>query len=98
MRAKKVNIYLNPDKQSHAKVLAYLENADVSTTEAVVTAVLSYLQATPNSAMLIEAVKSTISACMSQQVTVKVGPATEEPAQSPANNQAVNDFLAYFKK
>lgn len=98
MKAKKVNIYLNPKKQSHAKVLAYLENSDVSTTEAVVAAVLSYLQGGSNGAMLIEAVKSTINACMSQQVTIKVGPAADEPAQSTTNNQEINDFLSYFKK
>lgn len=98
MRARKINIYLNPNNESHARVIQYLESSNLSTTEAVVAAVLSYLQGNPDGAMLIEAVKSTIQACMSQHESIKIAPPSEESAQNSEINQDVNDFLAFFKK
>lgn len=97
MKAKKINLYLNPDNKSHAKVLDYLKSAGAPTTEAVAVAVLAYLQENQGSDKLIEAVKSTITECLSQQVPLKAIHEELEPLQEDENDQAVTDFLAFFK-
>lgn len=97
MKAKKINLYLNPENRSHAKVLNYLESAGASTTEAVVVAVLAYLQENRRDDKLIEAVKSTITECLSQQVPLNTAPIEVESSPADDNNQAVSDFLAFFK-
>lgn len=98
MKAKKINLYLNPDNKSHAKVLKYLENAGAPTTEAVVVAILAYLQGCQSGTELIEVVKSTISECLSQRVTLTAAPVEAETTHEDEYNEAVDDFLAFFKK
>lgn len=98
MRAKKVFLYLNPDNQAHKKVLKYLDGFGASATEAIVAAVLAYLQGPANEAALIEAVKSTITESLSQQVPATTGPLVDETSEVDRNDETVNDFLSFFKK
>lgn len=97
MKARKVNLYLNPENKSHEKVMQYLKSAGAPTTEAVVVAVLAYLRDGQNRIELLAAVERTIKECLSQQVIISPAPNEAETSQVDDSAQAVNDFLAFFK-
>lgn len=99
MRSKKVNIYLNPENPPHKAVLDYLAGSNLSATDAIAAAVMAYQQGKKSEDALIEAVKQTIKDCLTGQALPSApSPDASQLVACDENEEAVADFLSFFKK